>query len=651
MRLYTLAAALALSLAFILSTGCSNHSNGNSSENPELQFKLEALEREVQELRAAQNDPPYPPSTNSAPTTAPASAQVIAKIRDEGFNRSQVMATLSYLTDVIGPRLTGSPQLQRANEWTRDKLTSWGLVNAHVEPWGFFGRGWSLKRFSAQIIEPQAIPLIGYPKAYSPSLKSPLVAEVIHVEAKTEADLEKFKGKLKGAIILQGSVREVQPRFDPLALRNDDSTLLKMANSDIATVGPSGQARANTAAERRAQFAETPVGRAIAGRNRPTTNPSTTTTSAPTTQATISSAKVLSFLAKEGAAVVVTSSNQGDGGTFFVANASIPGVERQPFSATQPGPKIWAMDAPLVPPQITLAAEHYNRLVRMLQAGEKLKMAVELEVEFHDNMMGYNTIAEIPGTDLKDQIVMLGAHMDSWHSGTGATDNAAGCAAVMEAVRIIKALDLHPRRTIRIALWTGEEQGLFGSKGYVAEHFGSYPESTTRPSGSSGRTRNRPTTRPSTPQPAPNLIKRAEYEKLSVYFNLDNGTGKIRGVHLQGNEAARPLFRQWLAPFADLDALTLTISNTGGTDHISFDAIGLPGFQFIQDPIEYWSRTHHSNMDLYDHASADDLKQCSVIIASFGYNATMMDERFPRKLRLNEREVEAKIQAQTQPVR
>jgi Zn-dependent M28 family amino/carboxypeptidase len=305
------------------------------------------------------------------------------------------------------------------------------------------------------------------------------------------------------------------------------------------------------------------------------------------------------------------------------------------------------MNAPPVPPQVTLAAEHYNRLVRMIQAGEKLKMAVELEVEFQDNQMGYNTIAEIPGTDLADQIVMLGAHMDSWHSGTGATDNAAGCAAVMEAVRIIKALDLHPRRTIRIALWTGEEQGLFGSKGYVAEHFGSYPEPTTRPS---GRTR-RPTTQPVTSQPTRNLIKRSEYEKLSVYFNLDNGTGRIRGVHLEGNEAARPIFRQWLAPFADLDAQTLTISKTGGTDHVSFDAIGLPGFQFIQDSIEYWSRTHHANMDLYDHASAEDLKQCSVILATFVYNAAMMDERFPRKLRLNEREVEAKKQAQTQPAR
>jgi carboxypeptidase Q len=658
-RLFAPYTTLALSLAFIFTSGCSNHSNGNSSDSPELQFKVQSLQREIEELRTAhttQADPAYTPSTNPSPATAPSSAEVIAKIRDEGFNRSQVMATLSYLTDVIGPRLTGSPQLQRANEWTRDKFTSWGMVNSQVEPWGFFGRGWSLKRFSAQIVEPQAIPLIGYPKAWSPSLKSPLLAEVIHVDPKTEADLEKFKGKLKGAIVLQGAIREVQPRFDPLATRDDDSALLKMANSDIATVGPAGVARAGTAAERRAQFADTPVGRAMAARNRGATNPTTTTnpattTTTPTTQPpSISQARVLAFLAKEGAAVIVTNSNQGDGGTLFVSQASIPGQERQPFPATQQTTRIWDKDAPTVPPQITLAAEHYNRLVRMLNAGEKLKMAIELEVQFHENQMGYNTVAEIPGTDLKDQIVMLGGHLDSWHSGTGATDNAAGCAAVMEAVRIIKALDLHPRRTIRIALWTGEEQGLFGSKAYVTEHFGSYPEPATRESGTAGRTR-RPTTQPVTSRPTRNLIKRSEYEKLSVYFNLDNGSGKIRGVHLEGNEAARPIFRQWLAPFADLDALTLTISKTGGTDHVSFDAIGLPGFQFIQDSLEYWSRTHHANMDLYDHASAEDLKQCSVIIATFVYNAAMMDERFPRKLRLNEREVEAKKEAQTQPAR
>ncbi len=302
------------------------------------------------------------------------------------------------------------------------------------------------------------------------------------------------------------------------------------------------------------------------------------------------------------------------------------------------------MEQKPVPPQITLAVEHFNRLVRMIQAGEKLKMAVELGVEFHDNVMGYITIAEIEGADLKDQIVMLGAHLDSWHSSTGATDNGAGVAACMEAVRILKALDLKPRRTIRVGFWTGEEPGSFGTKAYVTEHLGSYPEPTTRPS------RGRSTTRPST-QPARNLIKRAEYDKLSAYFNLDNGTGKIRGIYLQGNEAARPIFRRWLTPFADLGASTITLSNTGGTDHIPFDAIGLPGFQFIQDPIEYWSRTHHSNADSFERAQADDLKQASVILATFVYNAAMMDERFPRKTRFTAREAEAREAAQTQPAR
>jgi len=644
---------VALALSFLIA-GCLrvDHNGSDRSKTSELQWQVQSLQREVEELRTAQGngehssaaDPTDPPSIR--PTTAPSNDAVLAQIRDEGFNRSQVMATLSYLTDVIGPRLTGSPQLLRANEWTRDKLSSWGLVNAHLEPWGMFGRGWSLKRFSAQVIEPQAIPLIGYPKAWSPGLKGTVVADVVHLDPKTEADLAPFKGKLKGAIVLAGAGREVQARWEPLAIRNDDSKLLQLANSEVATVGPSGQARSGTAAERSASFAETPVGRAL--RDRATTRPATRASTGPTTSPTYSAAKLLTFLEKEGVAVVITPSTQGDGGTLFVSSASIPGVERQLFSPTsQPSRRIWAMDQAPVPPQIMLSAEHYNRLVRMIQAGEKLKMAVELAVEFHDNMMGYNTIAEIPGTDLKDQIVMIGGHMDSWHSGTGATDNGAGVAAAMEAVRIIKALGIKPRRTIRIGLWTGEEQGLFGSKGYVTEHFGSYPEPTTRPSGS----RRGSTTRPAASQPARNLIKRAEYDKFSVNFNLDNGTGKIRGVHLQGNEAARPLFRKWFTPFADLGAATISLSNTGGTDHIPFDAIGLPGFQFIQDPIEYWSRTHHSNQDLYERAQADDLKQASVIMATFVYNAAMMDERFPRKTRLSPREVEAKTEAQTQPAR
>jgi Zn-dependent M28 family amino/carboxypeptidase len=287
---------------------------------------------------------------------------------------------------------------------------------------------------------------------------------------------------------------------------------------------------------------------------------------------------------------------------------------------------------------MSLSIEHYNRIVRILQAGEPVKMTVDLAVAFQDSdLMGYNTIAEIPGTDLKDEIVMLGGHMDSWHSGTGATDNAAGCAVVMEAVRIIQALGLKPRRTIRIALWSGEEQGLLGSRAYVAKHFGSMQNPATSAAPATGGTTtngnsgngngNGAAQRP----PAQTLVRKADYEKFSAYFNLDNGTGKIRGVYMQGNEGVRSLFRQWLAPFKDMGANTLTIANTGGTDHLAFDAIGLPGFQFIQDEIEYDTRTHHSNQDVFDRIQADDMKQASIIMAAFVYNTAMRDEKLPRK--------------------
>jgi Zn-dependent M28 family amino/carboxypeptidase len=272
---------------------------------------------------------------------------------------------------------------------------------------------------------------------------------------------------------------------------------------------------------------------------------------------------------------------------------------------------------------MVIAIEHYNRIVRMIQAGEKVKMEVNLAVEFQDkDLNGYNTVAEIPGSDptLKDEIVMLGGHMDSWHSGTGATDNGAGVAVAMEAARIIQSLGLKPRRTIRVGLWTGEEEGLLGSRAYVAQHFGKMetPAAGTPAAGDGA----------STP---PVLVKGPEYDKLAGYFNLDNGTGKIRGVYLQGNDNVAALFRQWLAPFRDLGAETLSLSNTGGTDHLSFDGIGLPGFQFIQDEIEYDARTHHSNMDVFDRIQADDLKQAATIMATFVYNTAMRDEKLPHK--------------------
>lgn len=545
----------------------------------------------------AQQASPSPSPTAAAPSQQPPTPakdpnDPIERIKDEGMNRSQVMQTLSYLSDVIGPRLTASPGMKRSNEWTRDQLTKWGLQNAHLEAWGPFGRGWSLKRFSAQVSEPLSIPLIAYPKAWSPGTTGPLTAEVVYVDAKDEADLQRFKGKLKGAIVLTGKMREVKAHFEPLATRRDEKDLLSLA--DAPEPRPGAGRRFQLTPEQRTAFQF--------------------------------AAKKLPFFTDEGAALLIDASRAGDGGTIFVQSATVPQpVSDDPFGPNAPR-QIQAYDktAPKVIPQLVVAVEHYNRMARMIEAGEKVKMTVDLAVEWQDvDPMAYNTVAEIPGTDLKDEIVMLGGHMDSWHAGTGATDNGAGVAVAMEAVRILQVLNLKPRRTIRIALWTGEEQGLLGSKAYVAEHFGKMET----PAGAPGA----PVATPGT-RPAPgNLVTKPEYEKFSSYFNLDNGTGKIRGVYLQGNESVRALFRQWLMPFREMGAATLSISNTGGTDHLSFDAIGLPGFQFIQDEIEYDTRTHHSNQDVFDRIQADDMKQAATIMAAFIYNAAMRDEKLPRK--------------------
>jgi carboxypeptidase Q len=589
--------------------------------------QMTALEQAVSDLRrlfspAATNRAPEAPwvttvTLSDPPSTASGTNDPIAQIREEGLHHSQVMQTLSYLTDVIGPRLTGSPNLKRANQWARDTLSAWGLTNAHLEPWGPFGRGWSLKRFSIQVIDPQDIPLIGFPKAWSPGFKKPLTADVVYLDATNNAGLEDFKGKLKGAIVLAGAVREIKPRFEPLANRLTDSNLLNMANA-----GPPSRSPARRNAPTPAPRPTSPSRRE--GRNNPSSTNAVRAAAAPAQRPSTPGGRQpffmrsLSFLAEEGAALIVSPSPMGDGGTYFVSAASVPAPESAGFSMSFTRP--WATNAPTIPAQIALATEDYNRLVRMIQHGERLKMAVDLQVKFHnDDSMAYNTLAEIPGTDLSKEIVMLGGHIDSWHAGTGATDNGAGVAAAMEAVRIIQALKLKPRRTIRIGLWSGEEQGLLGSRAYVDEHFGYYTNTTGSSSNapSSGSTRQ--------------LVRHREYERLSAYFNLDNGTGKIRGVYLQGNEALRPLFRRWLEPFADLEAATLTSSNTGGTDHLSFDAIGLPGFQFIQDPIDYSTRTHHSNQDNFDRIQADDMRQASVILAAFVYNAAMLDEKLTRK--------------------
>jgi carboxypeptidase Q len=600
----------------------------------QIEKKIEALQKELQELRAAAKIPVASPAREGA------NEADIAKIRDEGLNRSQVMPTLSYLTDVIGPRLTGSPNLKRANEWTRDKMTSWGLANAHLEPWGPFGRGWSLKRFSAQIVEPQAIPLIACPKAWTRGFNEPLTAEVVYLDAKTEADLEKYKGKLKGAIVLAGAPRALKAESEPHFTRMTEDDLRRFAESKggrvRAAVAPSRRGENEDpprGPDRDAIFSDSPAAdpNADPNRDRPQDDAQRQQRNASRRAQTAFNRRLLSFLVQEEAALMVTPSPQGEGGTIFVASASVPSLEGRTGSRTRP----WSPEAPAAPPQIACNVEDYNRLVRMLELGAKLKMAVDLQVQFHDeDQMAYNTIAEIPGDDLKDEIVMLGAHLDSWHSGTGATDNGAGVAVVMEAVRILQAQGLKPRRTIRLGLWTGEEQGIFGSKAYVREHFGYYPEAARSDASTEQAAADQPNDQTkSAPrsQSTRNLVRQPNYDKLSVYFNFDNGSGKIRGIFAQENTGAFPVFRRWMAPFRDLDAYTVSLATTGGTDHLSFDAIGLPGFQFIQDPLEYMTRTHHSNVDVYDRLQADDLKQASVIMAAFVYNGATADEKMPRK--------------------
>jgi len=527
------------------------------------------------------------------PAVQPAN-DAVAKFKDEGMNRSQAMATMRHLTDAIGARLTNSPNQRLANNWTKEQLTRWGIENARLESWGEFGRGWDLKRFSASVTEPNFMPLRAYPKAWSPSTGGAITGEVVYVDATDEAGLEKYKGRLKGAIILHGQPREIKPGFTPAASRRDEKNLLELAD---ATGLPNNQPQALP------------------------------------TQADIDAARFavrkFRFYQEEGAAVIVEPSSGTDSGTIRVMGASVP----QPTNidpANPPAPvRVYDKSAPAIVPQIVAETEQYNRLFRLAKDGAKMKMTVDLDVKFHaDDLNGYNTIAEIPGTDLKDEVVMIGAHLDSWHSASGATDNAAGVTVVMEAMRILQASGLKPRRTIRVGLWTGEEQGLLGSRGYVANHLATVPETPRR--GQGGGQGNQGGVR----QPIP-VTKKAGYDKFTAYYNLDNGTGKIRGVYMQGNEQLRPIFREWLAPFKEMGASTLTVSSTGGTDHQAFDGVGLPGFQFIQDPIEYFARTWHTTQDVYDRIIEDDLKQSSIIMATFAYNSAMANERLPRKTNTN----------------
>lgn len=499
----------------------------------------------------------------------PIDTAVVRKIWEEGTERSQVMDIFHYLTDVCGPRLTGSPQYMKAATWAMSKLRAWGATNVHLDSWGPFGRSWTLKRYNAQVLLPDVFPLLSYPRAWSPGTKGTLQGDAVLFDAKTDSAMQTFRGKLKGRFVLMDDTRELHPRFEPRASRLEDSTLLEMANADFPTPRRFGRGEL------------TPEGRANA----------------------MLGFKKLQMLVEEGAAALLAPS-RADGGVIFVQQAIVPVPPDTPLTRR---PQPWSRQAPPTVPQVVVAAEHYNRLVRLLKRGERVRIEMTLDVSFPRADSGYNVIGEIAGSDRADEVVMIGAHLDSWHGGTGATDNATGSAVCLEAMRILKALDLKPRRTIRIGLWGGEEQGLLGSQAYVRKYFGTYDDST--------RT----------------ITRTPQGEKFCVYFNDDNGTGRFRGVYMQGNEAVRPIFRQWLRAIGDPTAQTLSLRNTGATDHVSFDRIGLPAFQFIQDQIEYNTLTHHSTMDVADRVVPNDLQQSAVIMAIFAYNAAMRDQLIPRK--------------------
>lgn len=498
----------------------------------------------------------------------PVDLSVIHRIKTEAFENSKVMDHLFYLTDVHGPRLTGSPGYKEAGDWVLSRLKEYGLTNVHEESWGPFGRGWTFSRFAGHMLAPQYQPLIGVPLAWTSGTDGAVQGEAIYAPISAEADFAKYKGQLKGKIVLTMPPRVLSMILEPQGHRLTDSELTARAQTpDPARLagpaaalflGPTanGQPTAEER-QRRLQFRR----------------------------------KLNQFLKDEGALVVLQYGN-GDGGTVFAQS----GGSQDPKE-------------PVPPPMVALTPEHYNRIVRLLDHKIPVKLEFDIQARFIDSPTdSFNVIGEIEGGSKKDKLVMLGGHLDSWHGGTGATDNATGSAVAIEAVRILKALNLKLDRTVRIALWGGEEEGLLGSQAYVKQHFADRE----------------------TMQPKP------EYFKLSAYYNDDSGTGRFRGIGVQGNDQAGPIFESWLKPFHDLGATTVaglssfTARQPSGTDHTSFDYVGLPGFSFIQDPMEYNTRTHHSNMDVYDRVQPGDVMQCAAIMAAFVYNTANRSQMMPR---------------------
>ncbi|MFY9752623.1 MAG: M28 family peptidase [Candidatus Acidiferrales bacterium] len=502
-------------------------------------------------------------------------------IREEGLEHSHVMDYAGGLADGIGPRLTGSPNMAKANAWTRDQLTKMGCVNAHLEDWGEFGMGWQQLNTWARMSEPDTAVFVVQATPWSASTNGPVTAQAISVVINDESDMEKYKGKLSGKIVLLGAMRDVPVPDKAFFERYTDQQL-----KDMESLPVGGNADLQARIERYVKRAKLTT-------------------------------KIIPFLAEEKVAGVIVPSRDAanGGGTGIIFDDNGAALGRAPYHRDT------AVPFPVVVAQI----ESYGRVFRLLENHVPVSIEMDVETKFTgDHEHGFDTIAEIPGTDpkLKDEVVMVGGHLDSWIAGTGATDNGAGAIVAMEVMRILNSIDAKPRRTIRIALWSGEEEGLFGSKGYVSQHFGSFPLSTAPDQ-----------------LELPEFLRKAagplaakpEQKLISAYFNVDNGTGKIRGIYTQGNAAVDGIFEQWIAPLKDLGVTTVTNRNTGGTDHLSFDAVGIPGFQFIQDPMDYETRTHHSNMDTYERLQPADLKQIAVVEAIFVYNAAMREQMIPRK--------------------
>jgi hypothetical protein len=489
----------------------------------------------------------------------------ISRIKQEALTRSQAMDHVRWMSDVYGPRVTGTPNYVRAAEWAMKRLSEWGLSNVHQERFAF-GQGWRVERFAAHMIAPEPQPIIGYPRTYSPSTKGTVAGDVVHVDIRTDADFARYKGQLKGKIVLPQPAREVRMLDGRIVLRMNDDDIAEAMTTPVPEAAP------------------------------------TTGGGAPASR--VSAQALADFFVAEGVVAVLERGSDSDmsagGSDLSWMTQRVDGGTIFPGGGGSRDPK-----APAQVPSATIAVEHYNRMVRILEMKQPVRVELNIQTTMYPedaaNPNGINILAEIPGTDLANEVVIMGAHFDTTPGATGATDNATGSAAMMEAVRVIKALGLRPRRTIRLALWAGEEQGLLGSRAYVAEHYGTE----------------------ASPKPA--------HANVVAYYNLDNGTGKIRGIWGQGNLGAMALFRQWIESVRDLGVEFVGPRSVGATDHASFDNQGIPGFQFMQERLEYNSRSHHSNMDFVDRVQREDLVQQATVAAVFAWYSANWPDKLPRK--------------------